>query len=461
MYFDTADLRLAEAGATLRRRVGGLDDGWHLKLAVTPGVRTELQRPLGRSVRTVPAPYRQLVMALTRGADLAPVARLRTARTVRPLYDVDGVVLAELSDDRVSAEEMGATAALASWREVEVELVDGDRTLLTALAPRLRKAGARRSAHASKLARVLGGRLRAREPVPPGPDGSAGAVIWAALRRKVDALRGYDPQVRQDTPDSVHKMRVATRTLRSLLAAYRPLFDRTVTEPIRDELKWLGALLGEARDAEVMEQRLLKLVDAEAPELVLGPVGARIRSTQRARYRDARTLALDELDGERYLALLESLEKLVAQPPLTPKAAKPAADVLPGRVRRAWRRLSRAVEVTHDPGLSEEDQARALHEARKAAKRARYAAEAVSGPSAESFAKSMKRIQSRLGDHQDSVVSRDLLRTLAVAATGAGENGFTYGLMYGAERQRAAVARDRFERAWVKANRSDRLRLVV
>jgi hypothetical protein len=56
MYFDTADLRLAEAGATLRRRVGGLDDGWHLKLAVTPGVRTELQRPLGRSVRTVPAP---------------------------------------------------------------------------------------------------------------------------------------------------------------------------------------------------------------------------------------------------------------------------------------------------------------------------------------------------------------------------------------------------------------------
>jgi len=460
VYFDTADLRLATAGVTLRRRTGGADEGWHLKLAVAPGVRTEIQRPLGRSTRTPPVALRRLVRAFSRDAALEPVARLRTARTVRELGNDAGEVLAEVCDDRVTAEELGNTAALSSWRELEVELVEGDTALLAAVGPALTKAGARPAAHPSKLARVLGSRLRARQQSAPGEPNSAGALIWAAVRGQADLLRAYDPRVRRDEPDAVHKMRVATRTLRSLLAAYRPLFDPALTEPIRDELKWLGGVLGAARDAEVMGQRLQGLVEAQPPELVLGPVAARVRSEQSARYAAAHTALLAELDGDRYLALLDSLDALVAHPPLTDAATERAARVLPARVRRAWRRLSGAVEQAHQPGLSAEERDVALHEARKAAKRARYAAVAtgrVGGSDAVAFVKRVKKLQTVLGDHQDSVLGRQQLLETGVRAHLAEENGFTYGLLYGLEETNAAAARDAFERAWRKASRPRRL----
>ena len=62
-------------------------------------------------------------------------------------------------------------------------------------------------------------------------------------------MRRLDPAVRLDADDAVHKMRVAVRRLRSTLATYRRLLDRDVTEPLRDELKWLGGVLGAVRDA--------------------------------------------------------------------------------------------------------------------------------------------------------------------------------------------------------------------
>ncbi|BCK71266.1 hypothetical protein Srufu_052190 [Streptomyces libani subsp. rufus] len=49
VYYDTADQRLAAAGITLRRRTGGRDAGWHLKLPVAPGVRDELRAPLSET----------------------------------------------------------------------------------------------------------------------------------------------------------------------------------------------------------------------------------------------------------------------------------------------------------------------------------------------------------------------------------------------------------------------------
>jgi CHAD domain-containing protein len=461
MYFDTDDLRLATAGVTLRRRLGGADEGWHLKLATTPRIRTEVRRPPGRSTRTVPIALRRLVRGITRDAPLAPVARLSTVRAVRELFDADDSVLAELCDDRVSAEELGSTATLSNWREVEVELIDGDLSVLEAVGPALVAAGARPATHPSKLARVLGGRLRARRPVEPSDPASAGAVIWRALHRQIDALRGHEPLVRQDELDSVHQMRVAVRTLRSLLAAYRPLFDRAVTEPIRAELKWLGGVLGPARDAEVMGDRLHGLALEQSTDLLLGPVLARIDSVQRGTYRDARAAVVEELNGDRYVELLDSLDELLRHPPFSPLAARPARKVLPARVAKAWRRLEAAVAVAHEPGLTGPEQAVALHQARKAAKRVRYATVATGstgGSAAATFAKRIKKVQSALGDHQDSVLSRELLRTLGVQAHLAGENGFTYGLLYAAEERRAADDRRLFDRIWSKASRKRQLR---
>jgi CHAD domain-containing protein len=444
LYFDTADLRLATGNATLRRRLGGHDEGWHLKLSIAPGVRTEIHRPAGRSARTPPIALRRLVRALTRTATLEPVARLRTTRTIRELYDADGEVLAELCDDRVTAEELGSAAVVSSWRELEVELVDGGNKVLAAVTPRLTKAGARPAAYPSKLARVLGGRLRARQPNPP--EGDAGAKIWTAVKEQIDALKAYDPRVQRNEPDSVHKMRVAARKLRSLLAAYRPVFDREVTEPIRAELKWLGGVLGEARDAEVMGDRLTTELHKLPDDLVLGPVASRITSEQKAKYRDAHEAVLTELAGDRYLALLDQLDDFVRTPPLTDKATKPAKRVLPDRVDHAWRRVGRAMD---DVPRSDTRDA-ALHEVRKAAKRARYAATAAG---ADSFAKRMKKVQSVLGDHQDSVQARIELRDTGVRAHLAGENGFTYGLLYGNEEQNAARARRKFDTVWQRLSK--------
>jgi inorganic triphosphatase YgiF len=159
-YFDTDDLSLAGAHITLRRRTGGSDAGWHVKLPVSQDTRRELHFPLGRATGRVPARIAALVAEWTGGEQLRPIARLETRRTVRRLLDDAGQVLAEVADDQVTGSRPGSpdTAAWeksATWREVEVELVSGTRDLLDAAGKRLRAAGAQPSASASKLGRLL------------------------------------------------------------------------------------------------------------------------------------------------------------------------------------------------------------------------------------------------------------------------------------------------------------------
>jgi inorganic triphosphatase YgiF len=164
-YYDTDDLRLAGAHITLRRRTGGSDAGWHIKLPVSTDTRRELHFPLGRATGTVPPRIAALVAEWTQGKLLRPIARLDTSRTVRRLLDETGQVLAEVADDRVTGSRPGPDTAgrpdtagwreSAAWREVEVELVSGTRDLLDAAGKRLRAAGAQPSASASKLSRLL------------------------------------------------------------------------------------------------------------------------------------------------------------------------------------------------------------------------------------------------------------------------------------------------------------------
>jgi CHAD domain-containing protein len=98
----------------------------------------------------------------------------------------------------------------------------------------------------------------------------------------------------------------------------------------------------------------------------------------------------------------------------------------------------------------------ALHAARKAAKRARYAAEAaipVTGKPARQFAAQMKKMQSVLGDHQDTVVGRQVARRLGVTAQLAGESAFTYGLFYAREACRAGQLDSEAAKTWARASR--------
>ncbi|WP_405662353.1 CYTH and CHAD domain-containing protein [Streptomyces sp. NBC_01166] len=460
VYYDTEDFRLASDSLTLRRRTGGDDAGWHLKLPVSADVRDEIRAPL---TDTLPPALGELLRSRVRNTEVTPVVRILSARDVHHLLDEDGALLAELSIDEVLAERLteeghGTTSA---WTELEVELADDvDPALLDAVERRLRKAGVRPSAAPSKLARALAetapGKPRPKKVKKPSPR-TAGDHVLAYVRRQVTALVELDPAVRRDLPDSVHRMRVATRRLRSAFRTYRKVLDRTVTDPLRAELKWLAAELGVDRDQEVLGERLRSHVAALPDTLLLGPVSARLTLTSVARRTDSRRRVASVLDAERYLALLDSLDALLADPPLLPGAARPPRDALPRAVLKDYERLATRVghALDQQPGAERDV---AMHEARKAAKRVRYAAEAARpalGKPAKKFAKRMKSVQSVLGDHQDSVVARDALRTLAVQAQGAGESAFTWGLLYGHE-EAAAEAREReLPEVWARASRPD------
>lgn len=480
VYFDTADLRLLRNRTTLRRRAGGSDEGWHLKRPLPGGDRSETHLPLGRSTRTVPAELRRQVQVHVRTGTLVPVATLRTRRGVHRLLTDDGTVLAEVADDAVDgivgsaartrgAADAGGPAedarpgAGTAWREWEVELVDGDDALLEAARERLLSAGAVPAGHASKVGRLLRSAMPevAEPPAEPRsglPEGTAGDVVWRHLAEQVAALQALDPQVRADEPDAVHRMRVAARRLRSVLKTYRSVLARATTDPVREALDALGEPLGRARDAEVLAARLGGLLAEQDPALVLGPVERRLQDRARQEHREAQDAVVRYLAGEPYLRLLDDLDALVMAPPWRPKARRKAAKVLPRAVARVWRDAVgrvRGVEEAADDGARD----LALHEARKGVRRVRYAAELAVpalGGRVRRFAGRVEDVQDALGEHQDSVVARAALRELGVEAHLAGENGFTWGLLHGLERHRAADARAAFRRTWRKATRRRR-----
>ena len=265
----------------------------------------------------------------------------------------------------------------------------------------------------------------------------AAEVVLSYLRDQVAAIARYDPMVRRDEPDAVHQMRVATRRARSALRAFRSIIDAEATRPLGEELKWLGVTLGQARDTEVMLDLLEASLAGIPPALVAGPVEARITVHFTAELAQAGKAAVAALDGRRYRRLRDDLDGLLVRPPLTSLAERGAGEVLGKPVRRAGRRLLRALAAVPEA----QDRDAALHEARKAAKRARYAAEAAVpalGSAASSQASAAKDLQQVLGDHHDSVVARTVLLDLAGKAREAGEDTFTYGLMYQRQADRAA-----------------------
>jgi len=453
-YFDTEDLRLLRNGITLRRRRGGSDAGWHLKLPAGKDTRREIRLPLGRG-RQVPRPLAELVRAYTRDAPLRPVAQVSTRRQLLTLLDNGGGSLAEIAADDISARSLGAETAISTWGEVEVELTGGGPQLLKAADAQLRRSGLRPSARLAKLERALARWLPAADGGQPAPDGSAGAAVLGYLGQYTAALKAQDPMVRRDEPDSVHQMRVASRRLRSTLQSFGAVIPRPATAHLVAELRWLGGVLGEARDAEVLAGRLRHHLQALPAELVLGPVEARVQGHFAPVQAAARREVLAALDSPRYFALLDTLDQLLADPPLTADAARPAGDVLPGSARRAYRRTDRRLRRARHapPGPRREA---AYHEARKAAKRARYAGEVASpaiGRPARRFTRQLKKIQSVLGDQHDATVARGVDRELGISAHLAGENAFTYGLLYQQEDQLASQLPAAAWRIWQHAPR--------
>ncbi len=457
VYFDTASLDLMAAGVTLRRREGGADEGWHLKVPAGAG-RDEVHLPLARARHVVPKPLRAAVHAWSRGADLAPVAEVDTHRTTYRLVGADGVDLAELADDRVRGRSSDTETPTVEWREWELELVAGDPVLLEAATRLLATQGVGLSEVQRKVEHVLGDRVpRPVRPRRPRPGRPAGLVLTTLLVEQRAELARRDSEIRRAEPDAVHRARIATRRMRSALGAFGPLLDAEVAGPVSGELRWLARRLGDSRDVEVVHARLLGLLDEESADLVVGPVRRRLEATYAARQRQADEQVRAALESPRYLALLASLDRLVVDAPLTELGGRPARDVLLPLVAEEWKGLRRRVRAV----TGADDHDAAVHDARKAAKRLRYVVEAlvpVWGDDARALAGAAKRMSSTLGERQDTVVARQDLLALAEAAVAGGESGFTYGRLHAREEAHAERLDQDFGRLWADDVSRKRLR---
>jgi CHAD domain-containing protein len=287
----------------------------------------------------------------------------------------------------------------------------------------------------------------------------AGEVVLGYLGAQTARLSALDLAVRRDKPDAVHKMRVTVRRLRGALQSFKSVIPADDTRPLRAELKWLGGVLGAARDTEVLADQLHAGLTALPTELVLGPAQARITVHFAGQEADTRAAVLQALDSARYRELMAALGRLLDSPPLSGAAAEPAGKVLPRAVGRAYRRTDRRMRVARQAPAGQAHDV-ALHETRKAAKRARYAAELAepalgkkTGRRAHRFARGMKDVQSALGGHQDAVIVRATAREIGVQAHLAGENAFSFGLLHERAHHQAQACEREAYRAWRHAKR--------
>jgi CHAD domain-containing protein len=458
-YWDTVHRRLLRWGHTLRHRRAsdGSEDRWTLKLSIpSPKKNGELRRieahVPGGGLYPPPA-VRELARAVLRRAVLRPIATIVTDRHRVELAGGSPTERIELSDDRVSS-VVGLRRG-PSFRQIEVEAAGPDADELTdEVASALVGAGAVPT-ETSKLTTVLGGTPEPEIVLP-----SAGArmtirdVIRFAIGSGGSRLIANDPIARIGAdPEAIHQARVATRRLRSDLKTLGSLLDPTTVEWLRDELRWVGELLGSVRDTDVLIARVREL------DLESGATGAIVAELEHDR-RQSHDALVEALASRRYVTLIGELVAAASDPPLAQgvDGDARARSKLRKLVRKDWRRVSRAVkQLAPDP-----DDA-ALHEIRKRAKRARYGAELAAsalGDDTDRLAERLADLQDVLGELQDSVVADERLTALVGMGRIDGLAAFAAGRLACAIGAIGSGARDRWPAAWDAARRK-RLRRAV
>jgi CHAD domain-containing protein len=429
-YHDTPDYRLAHLGITLRLRTEGEFAAWQLKLPRSRG-RLELEAPA--ELPSLPAEVLDLLAAPLHGRSLTPVVTLRTERRgVRMV--LDGTEADVLLDEVAVVD--GPRAGM-SFLELEAELQgEGDLAVVEAM---LRAAGAADGDGRPKLLRVLGVESG---PARPASE-QAGEHLRAMIGRQYDQILRHDPGARLGgDPEDLHDFRVAVRRLRALLRAARPLVVETWSEPLREELAWLGGALGPVRDLDVLLDHIRSEVATLDDEREVGRPLVKALEAERDRARQA---MLAELRTRRYLDLLGALER-AAQAPVLHTEQEPLTQI----AAREFRRLRKAM-ATIGPASSDE----ALHRARIKGKRARYAAElaeATMGKPATRLIARAKDFQDVIGEHQDAIVAETKIRELTAEAPH--DTALVAGRLIERQRERRRVARAQLPRTWKKLKRA-------
>ena len=393
-YYDTAARDLAAASTVLRRRRGGPDEGWHVKYTLD-GHRHEVHVPLLKDRASMPAAARDLVSALTLGRELEPIAHLATRRTRTAVLDEDGREVAEFADDVVRSVDH-RTGQERTWREWEVELTDPELSekrqekIFKRVRKVLKEAGASKSTAVAKIARALGqdavfdekaGIASAPEPSESEQEEqqlTGGQRLVAELAGPVLAdLRILDVAVRAGVEDSVHRMRIRLRTMRSILRALRGGLDPEFDETVSQGLKEAGEALGAARDLEVVGEVLMRAEQwAELTRKDRGQISQLLEEDREAALRGGYAV----LDSERYRDVLAALESLVRGPQLRGwaedlSAKKLGAHMMETLDERYRKRIEPARQAVEE--AEPEEAVESLHEVRKAAKGLRYVIESL------------------------------------------------------------------------------------
>lgn len=453
-YFDTADLRLARHGVSLRYRTGETaGPTWTLKLpsdVASDGAtleRSELH--FEGPGKEPPNQARALTTVHARTQPLMAVATLRTRRRRMHLL-ADGQEVAEVAIDEVSVVE--GRRVVSRFRELEVEDLRGDLPLAS-LADQLRAAGATGTEPISKVVRALGSRATAPPDVRPvvlEPDATLGDAVRAAVADALQRLVRNDPLARLGDAEGVHQVRVAFRRLRSDLRTLGGAVDPSWRERIEPQLRATGAALAAARDLDVLIEHLRE--DAAGSRSALAPLFTTLARRREHAHAEMRAA----LDAPEYPQLLEELVAAIGVAPAGPAAAEPASTALPRLALEAWRRLERRVA-----DLDESSPDAEYHRVRIAAKRARYAAElagrTLSGKrasGAERLARLTADIQDLLGEMQDATVAETIIRETLVSRRRGAAYAFEAGRLVERQRARAIAGRGRFLERWPDLQRA-------
>ena len=429
-YYDTSQYDLARAGMTLRHRVERGKQAWQLKLPLMKD-RQEIELVDRQSIP--PTIFRDLLFLHLGQRQLVPVATLRVWRAgIR--VRMDHTPVADVTLDQVSVVKDGAV--LQRFRELEIERIDGKDSALSELERQLRQAGASDHDGHPKLFHALSLVVPGSEP-PLASDAPVMAHVQWTLARHVRWLLAHDPGTRLGRePESLHQMRVATRQLRAVLRAAKPLLVPEWADSLQEELRWLGRLLGPARDLDVQ----LAYFREESTSLDARdrrPLSSFIAHLEAQRSK-AQEILLNELKSERYLDLIRRLQQ-AAQDPTTVESIVTLHDL----AKDEFTKLRDAIRQAGPTPINA-----TIHETRIKTKRARYAAELAEptvGKPATRFINKACVVQNVLGMHQDAIQAEAHIREFLKHSTST-RAAFVAGGMVERLRRRREKARRKMER---------------
>jgi CHAD domain-containing protein len=233
-------------------------------------------------------------------------------------------------------------------------------------------------------------------------------VVTHFLRREVKSIAYNEPLVHEGfDAEGVHQLRVSARRLRSELQAMRTVLPREPWRELSEDLKWMGAVLGESRDLDVLAELFVDHLEEGTTlrDSVLATLDRR-----RARRRDA---VVDLLESKRYARIVHRLGKLSDDPRLGDVGRARATELF---MPALWEASCTYLDAISDPYERRSDEA--LHRVRIASKKCRYNFEIAAlflGEDARAVAAALEAIQDVLGKVHDRVVAVSFLDTLGLA----------------------------------------------